>query len=218
MCPPLQPLTRCNLDSVSAARSAVPAIPPLQGGAAEPRKPRTPAAPWRSGCRCPPAPPRPPPTPRTLTFVLCQLCGPARAAPLGRGGRCEPSPVGCVDARPAPAQDLVVLASSPRPPGESLRIRRAHAAQAREPPRPRVGPGWAAAGGVGLRLEGERRPGPESAAPPPPPPRQAPGGSASRTRQLSLQPHSQRGAWRPSACPYCPSLPAHPSRSSLHQQ
>lgn len=96
MCPRLQPLTRCNLDSAAAARSAVPAIPPLQGGAAEPpQAPRKPAAPGRSGCRGPPAPPRhrPPPTPRTLTFVLCQLCGPARAAPLGRGGRCEPSPV-----------------------------------------------------------------------------------------------------------------------------
>lgn len=188
-------------------------------GRLSPASPARRLHPGRPGCRGPPAPPRPRRRPELLLLFCASFAGrPGQRPSDAAGGRCEPSPVGCGDARPAPARDLAVLASCPRPPGESFRVGRAHAAQATEPPRPRVGPGWAAAGGVGLRLEGERRPGPESAAPPPPPPRQAPGGSASRTRQLSLQPHSQRGAWRPSACPSCPSLPAHPSRSSLHQQ
>ncbi|MEJ1282741.1 hypothetical protein NN561_013703 [Cricetulus griseus] len=66
-------------------------------------------------------------------------CGPGRAAPLGRGGRCEPSPVGCVDTRPALAQDPRTLRPRLRPaaPGESFGVGRAHAAQARELARPR---------------------------------------------------------------------------------
>lgn len=201
---------------------ATPPLPSREGRLRTPREPRTPAAPGRPwlpvSSRA--AAPRPPPPPRTLTFVLCQLCRPPQgSAPrtrravraFARGLRTRTPRAG-----PGP-----VLASPPArdPQAKVSGSGRAHAAQAksRRGRGSRAEPGRAAAGGVGLRLQGERRPGPESAAPPPrppPPPRRAPGGSASRTRQLSLQPHSQRGAWRPS----CLSLPAHPSRSSLHQQ
>lgn len=128
--------------------------------------------------------------------------------------------MGCVDARPAPARDLAVPVSCPRPPGESFGVlpspRRAgqRAAEAAG----RAGPGRCGRSRAPAPGRAAARAGSAAPPPPPPPPRQSRGGSGSRTPQLSLKPHSQRGAWRPSACPSCPSLPAHPSWSSLHQQ
>lgn len=218
MCPRLQPLTRCNLDSASAARNAVPAVPPRRGGAAEPRKPRTPAVPGRPVCLSPPAPPRPPPTPRTLTFVLCQLAGRAGQRPSDAAGGASPRPWAAWTHAPRwpRTPGPCVLASGPRPQAkvsgsgvptprrpESWRGRgsgRAGPLRVEWGSGPRSSGGWAAGTGVAC---------PAAVA-------------CAQSGQLSTQdpatfPATPLAAWgleplRPS----CSSFPAHLSRSCLH--
>lgn len=215
MCPRLQPLTRCNLDSASAARSAVPAVPPRRGGAAEsPAKPRKLVVPGRPVCPRPPAPPRPPPTPRTLTFVLCQLAGRAGQRPSDAAGGANPRPVGCVDTHPALAQDLASSPPAPRGPRRKFRgracPRRAGQRAGEAAGRAGLGRcGWSGAPARGRAAAGTRVACPAAVA-------------CARPRRFSTQdpatfPATPLAEWgleplRPS----CSSLPTHLSRSCLH--